>query len=123
MNNVQLFGNLTKDPETRGYGNSSFTLVNFAVNDGYGDKKRTYFMSGVANGKTGENISKYLSKGSPILVDGKLYTKKDEDSGFETLRLAITGFTFLPAPKAGGGGGAKKEETREAPASFDEIPF
>jgi single-strand DNA-binding protein len=124
MNNVQLLGNLTKDPETRGYGNSSFTLINIAVNDGWGDKKKTYFISTVASGKTGENISKYLSKGDPLLLNGKLYTKKDESTGFDTLRLAVTGFSFIPGVKSSGGGGAaKKEAAPEAPASFDSIPF
>ncbi len=57
-----------------------------AVQDGFGDKKKTFFFDCVASGKTGENIAKYFEKGKPILVEGKLIGQKDLDSALKTQR-------------------------------------
>ncbi|KKL76891.1 hypothetical protein LCGC14_2040300, partial [marine sediment metagenome] len=67
MNKVILLGNLTEDPEVKSYQDNSFTVFCVAVQDGYGDKKKTFFFDCIASGKTGENIAKFFEKGKPIL--------------------------------------------------------
>lgn len=125
MNKVILLGNLTADPEVKTYKDNSFTVFTVAVQDGYGDKKKTYFLDCVASGKAGENIAKYFDKGKPILVEGKLYTKKNEESGYKENRISIYSFSFIN----GGGDGKKKKNTRkpreEENNSYDdeEVPF
>lgn len=80
FNKTTLLGNLTKDPETRtttsGNSVTSFTL---AVTLKYGDKENTSFINCVAWGKLGEIIAQYASKGSPLLVSGRLEQRGYED--------------------------------------------
>ena len=123
MNKVILLGNLTEDPEVKSYQDNSFTVFCVAVQDGYGDKKKTYFFDCIASGKTGENIAKYFEKGKPILVEGKLYTRKNDDTGFKENKISIYSFSFIK----GGGDGKKgkktnkKNEKKEEPE--EECPF
>lgn len=127
MNKVILLGNLTADPEVKTYNGNSFTVFTIAVSDGSGDKKKTYFFDCISNGKTGENIAKYFEKGKPILAEGKLYTKKNEDSGYEENKISIYGFSFIngadgdgKGKKAGKGQGKPKQDK---PDEVDDIPF
>lgn len=100
-------GNLVRDPEVRsGSGNGSFTTFSLAINDGFGDKKKVYFMDFVASGKTGENIGKFFQKGKQIIVEGKLYTAKNKQSQFDEVRLQVWKFHFTSdGTKQGNGGG------------------
>ena len=107
MNKVILLGNLTEDPEVKTYKDNSFTVFCVAVQDGYGDKKKTYFMDCIASGKTGENIAKYFEKGKPILVEGKLYTRKNDETGYKENKISIYSFSFIN----GGGDGKKGKKT------------
>ncbi len=71
-------GNLTRDPELR-YAASGAAVANMslAVNNAYtgknGEKKEdTLFIRTVVFGKQAENCAEYLSKGSPVFVEGRL---------------------------------------------------
>lgn len=84
LNKVYLMGNLTRDPELRHTAQGT-SVANFsiAVNRNYkgsdGDfKKETNFFTIVVWGKNGENCSKYLSKGRPVLVEGRLQNRSYE---------------------------------------------
>lgn len=84
MNHVVLIGRLTKDPEVRYTSGSEPTAVcrfSLAIDDGYGEKKRTNFPNVVVFGKTAENCEKYLSKGRQVAVVGKLQTGSYEKNG------------------------------------------
>ena len=79
INRVVISGNLTKDPELRQLpsGNSVCKLrmaVNTRVKDrdsGQWTDKPNYFDVTVWGGQ-GENVAKYLSRGSGLIVDGRL---------------------------------------------------
>lgn len=78
LNKVFLIGNLTRDPELR-YATSGTAVANFsvAVNRFYtaadGEKKQdTCFVRVVTWAKQAEACSKYLSKGKPVFVEGRL---------------------------------------------------
>jgi single-strand DNA-binding protein len=85
INRVILTGNLTRDPESRAAGSTQVCNLGLAVN---GRRKQgdswvdvpNYFNISVF-GAQGENCQKYLSKGRPIAVDGRLqwreWTDKD----------------------------------------------
>ena len=109
MNKVILLGNLVEDPEVKSKRERSFTLFTVAVQDGYGDKKTTFFFDCVAGGKTGENIAKYFEKGKPICVEGKLYTRKNDETGYFENKISIYSFSFIN----GGGDGAKKKKGKK----------
>ncbi len=77
FNRVILAGNLVRDPETRflpsGVAVTSFSI---AVNRRYKSnnevKEEVSFFDISVFGKTGENCAEYLSKGRPVLVEGRL---------------------------------------------------
>lgn len=73
MNKVFEIGRLTRDPEVRfttsGKAFCSFTI---AVDDGYGENKKTYFFPVVIWGKSAEVCGNSLAKGSRVAITGKL---------------------------------------------------
>ncbi len=78
FNKVYLIGNLTRDPELR-YTPSGTPVCEFglAVNRTYssqGGEKRedVCFIDITAWSRQGELISEYLTKGSPIFIEGRL---------------------------------------------------
>lgn len=86
LNHIVIMGRLTRDPELRhtqsGIAVASFTV---AVDRDYssrdGGEKQTDFINCVAWRSTGEFVSKYFTKGSMVVVSGRLqmrqYTDKD----------------------------------------------
>ena len=113
LNNITLFGRLTRDPELR-YTQSqkpvaSFTVAvdrDFTPKDG-GDKQ-TDFISCVAWSGTAEFVSKHFGKGQLILVNGRLqvreYTDKDGQNrkAYEVVRtIAGAGVSLLLSPFCG----------------------
>lgn len=84
FNRVIIAGNLTRDPELR-YTASKKAYARFgvAVNHSYKDnngeiKESTDFINVVAWGNTAEICGKYLKKGSPVLIEGRLRTSNYE---------------------------------------------
>ena len=79
INKVILMGRLTKDPELR-YTNNKTPVCSFtiAVNNGYGDNKRTDFVNCLAWNKTAEFVTKYFTKGKMIIVIGRIATRSWE---------------------------------------------
>ena len=84
LNHIVIMGRLTRDPELRttqsGVSVTSFTV---AVDRDYsgqnGGQKETDFIDCVAWRSTGEFVSKYFSKGSMIVVSGRLQSRKWQD--------------------------------------------
>jgi len=112
LNKVFLIGNLTRDPELRvtpkGTAICQFGL---AVNRQYKDdsgatRDETTFVDIEAWGKQGELVAKYLTKGSPAFVEGRLRLDQWEDktSGQKRSRLKIVldNVQFLGRPGGGG---------------------
>ena len=84
LNKVFLMGNLTRDPELRyvpsGTAVATFTI---AVNRVYltqsGEKKeQVSFIRVVVWGRRAEVCGEYLSKGSPVFVEGRLQSRSWE---------------------------------------------
>lgn len=80
MNKVILIGNLTRPPEVK-YGDTTVGRFTMAINDGYGENKRTSYPNIVCFGKTAENCEKYLDKGSRVAIEGKIQTGSYEKNG------------------------------------------
>jgi len=93
-NKIILIGNLTKDPELRytpqGTPVASFRL---AVNRWYKQsdevKKETMFIDNVVFGKQAESCSKYLNKGSSVLVEGRLQERRWESNGQQRSKFEV----------------------------------
>lgn len=103
MNNIQLLGRLTKDPEmTEGTKNKKsfckFTLAVPRIK-----KDETDFINCIAFEKTGEVINKYLKKGNRVIVEGSLNvnTLKDKEDNYKTFTTVIVNkIDFVDSPKS-----------------------
>ena len=82
MNQVNIIGNLTRDVELR-YTTDQKPIAKFtiAVDDGYGENKRTSYIPVVVFGKQAENADRFLSKGSKVAVMGRIQTGSYEKDG------------------------------------------
>jgi len=76
---VTVSGNLTRDPELK-FGDSGLARVRFglASTRRVKEKETTSFYDVIAFGKTAENIHASLSKGSGVLVSGRIEVKEFE---------------------------------------------
>lgn len=83
LNHIVLQGRLTKDPELRYTQNgTAVAALTVAVDRDYqsgGNEKQTDFINCVAWRKTAEFLEKYFSKGSAIIVEGSLQSRKYQD--------------------------------------------
>lgn len=93
-NRIILIGNLTKDPELR-YTPQGTPVANFriAVNSRYKQadetREETLFIDVVVLGKQAEPCSQYLSKGRPVLVEGRLKERKWESEGQQKSKFEV----------------------------------
>ncbi len=106
LNSVNIMGNLTKDPEIK-YTNSGKSVCNLSIanNRVYtkGNEKVTevsYFDVEVW-GAVAENCAKYLSKGSGIIVEGRLRQDRWEKDGKTQSRVRISANNIHFLPKKG----------------------
>ena len=109
FNKVILLGNLTRDPEIR-YTPANMAVAGFgvAVNEKYKHegqvKEKVTYLDIVVWGKSAENCAKYLSKGSSVLIEGKLQQRRwdDKDTGAKRSKIEVVAstVTFLGKPKA-----------------------
>ena len=84
LNHITIMGRLTRDPELRRTGSgiavASFTVAvdrDFSGRDG--GERETDFIDCVAWRQTGEFVSKYFTKGSMIVVSGRLQIRNWTD--------------------------------------------
>ena len=98
MNKVILCGNLTKDMDVKiikgKTKKSDDTIVGrftLAVNEGYGENKKTTFIPITIFNKTVENLEEYLIKGTKVNVVGRLDINNIEtEEGYKTYVSVIS---------------------------------
>ena len=98
MNKVILCGNLTKDMDVKiikgKTKKSDDTIVGrftLAVNEGYGENKKTTFIPVTIFNKTVENLEEYLIKGTKVNVVGRLAINNVEtEEGYKTYVSVIS---------------------------------
>ena len=89
MNIVLMTGRIVKDIETRMTTNGKKVLSNkIAVEDGYGEHKKTYFFNFVAWEHNANFLESYATKGDKICIHGVLtereYLNKEGNKQFIT---------------------------------------
>ena len=110
LNKAMIYGNLTRDPEVKslpsGMQVCSFSVAtNRSYNDRDGKRQESVdYHNIVAFGKQAEVISKYLTKGSGVYVEGRLQTNSWEKDGVKQYRTEIIVDRFEFGPKSSGGG-------------------
>ena len=100
VNKVVLIGNLTRDPElTQTASGAAVASFGLAVNRKYkqGDewKEDVCFVDITTWGNQAENSSKYLSKGSPVFVEGRLNFGSWEKDGEKRNKLDVVASLVL----------------------------
>ena len=122
FNKVILMGNLTRDPETRttpsGQNVTNFSLAvnrRWKGSDGQQQESVSY-IDCVAWGKGGDIIAQYLTKGSAVLVSGRLDQRSwdDKESGQKRskIEVVVDDFNFV----GGGGDGQSSSPRSSAPS-------
>jgi single-strand DNA-binding protein len=110
LNKAMIFGNLTRDPEMKALP-SGMQVCSFSVatNRSYTDRdgkkqESTDYHNVVAFGKQAEVISKYVTKGRGIYVEGRMQTRSWEKDGQKQYRTEIIMDRFEFGPSTGGSG-------------------
>ena len=119
FNKVILVGNLTRDPELRNTPNGTpicrFSLAvsrQFRNADG-SSREEVLFIEVDSFGKQAETIARYMTKGRPILIEGRLRLDQWENQAGEKrsrIMVATESFQFINSQnrqegEAGGGEG------------------
>lgn len=104
LNKVMLIGNLTRDPELRVTpAGKSIAQFGMAVSRKTANNEEVTFVDCEAWEKTAELIGKYLAKGSPCFVEGRLKMDQWEDKQTgakrSKIKLVVESVQFLGKPK------------------------
>ena len=118
-NRVMLIGNMTRDPQVKFLPNqTAICEFGLAMNRKYKtasgeQREEVCFVDCTCFGKGGEIINQYMTKGRPIMVEGRLKydTWEDKQGGGKRNKLSVVveEFQFLGGrddDASGGGGGA-----------------
>ncbi len=111
-NRVVLVGNLTRDPELRYIpSGTAVSDIGLAVNDRIkrGDQwvDETTFVDITLWGRTAEIANEYLSKGSSVLIEGRLKLDRWEKDGQKHSKLKVVGDKLQMLGSRGEGGGGR----------------
>lgn len=147
VNKVFLMGNLTRDVEMRALPSGmSVGSFGIAVNERFKDRdgnwqERANFVDCEIFGARAEAFAKYLSKGSPVFLEGRLRLDQWQDkegNNRSKLKVVVEDFQFVGGGQGGGGGGGAgagggaRGGSRGAPVGagadepaidHDDIPF
>ncbi len=143
-NRIVMMGNLTRDPQL------SYTPANVAVckfglatnrkfKDREGNQRdETCFVDCTLFGRGGETFNQYMSKGRPVLVEGRLHLNQwttPEGEKRSKHEVIVENFTFVGSRGEGGGGGGGGDSRAAAgapsgpghdeppPPTDDDVPF
>ena len=124
FNRVILMGNLTRDPELR-YIQSGMAVtdIGLAVNDrrktATGEwVEETTFVDVTLWGRTAEVAGEYLTKGSPVLIEGrlKLDTWEKEGQKHSKLKVVCERMQMVGGRSGAGGPGGERPQGSSRPA-------
>ena len=130
FNKVLLIGNLTRDPELRyvpsGTAVATFTVaVNRVYTSQAGEKKEEVsFVKIVVWGRRAEVCGEYLSKGSPVFIEGRLQSRSWEGQDGQkrsTTEVIADNVQFLRGAGTAGKGGDQPAKGDAAPQDVASI--
>jgi single-strand DNA-binding protein len=122
MKNMQLTGNLGRDPESRYTPQGKMvTTANVAVNSGFGDNKTTEWIKLTFWEKSAETFAKLAAKGTKVWISGtpKIETWQGKDKGFNAqINITVRDWEILA-------GYAEKEDSdnpyNDSAEAVDEV--
>ena len=134
FNRAIIAGNLTKDPEVRYTVNKkAFARFTVAVNNRWRNangevQDNTDYINVVAWNNNAENAGKYLKKGSPVLIEGRIrtgsYDAKDGSGKRYTTEIWVDSMILLSSRDGGStsGGGYQPSSGADFGAPGGYIP-
>lgn len=131
FNKVILLGNLTRDPETRVTANgNTICKLGMAVSRVYSTregerKEETTFVDIDAFGKQAEVITKYMRKGRPLMVEGRLKLDQwetNEGQKRSKLGVVLENFQFVGGRDDNEGGASGGYEQSSPPQRSNPAP-
>ena len=136
-NQVTLVGNVVRDPSVKSVNNGGIVahltlgMTRRWSTDSGERKEEATFVEVDSFGKVAAVVEKYVKKGDPILVDGRLRFDQWEDkqTGQKRNKLTVvaSGIQMLSKPEKQGDGApaqAKPQAAAQQPAeSGDDVPF
>lgn len=153
MNQINVIGRLTRDPESRSVGNSTVVSFTLAAPTNTKDKAAANGSGGAASngsggaaaayvtnfyrveiwGKRGETILQYAKQGDEIAVSGELTLRKyktTQGADAWSFDIEANSFTLLrkkgaSVENSGGSGGSANgpQSRRSAPVEDEGLPF
>jgi len=124
MNCVIIKGNLTREPQLSYLPNQTAVCeFGMAVNEKRGETEKVHFFDLSIFGKRADVIQKYVHKGDPLLIRGKLDYQSWEKDGQKRnkIKIIVEDFDFIssrkesqPEPEYGG---------TQSPRDDSDIPF
>ena len=136
LNKVMLIGRSTTDVEIKKIESTGSSVVNFtiATNRRYMNKdeqvvEESEYHRCVAYGNGADIMGKYVSKGKRMYIEGRLRTRKWEDTNGNaryTTEIVVDNFIFLDSkPSEGSDDTAHNSDSGAAnmPPMDDDLPF
>lgn len=130
MNKTIVTGRWTKDIDCKALESGKFlSKCSLAVDDGYGDKKQTYFFDVEMWGKTAENVANHSGKGRKVLIEGRIKQDLWEKDGqkYSAVRIIAENVEFLDYKDNGNsnesGNDSQPSDNNAPPITDDDLPF
>ena len=137
INRVTISGNLTRDPEVRTTASGMPIMsMGIAVNDRRKNPQTgewedyPNFIDCTMFGSRAESLSKYLSKGQKVAVEGKLrwsqWEAKDGSGKRSKIEVVVDNLEFMSSRNDGGQGGYSggySSSPQAAPAPAQSAPY
>ncbi|MBQ7169432.1 MAG: single-stranded DNA-binding protein [Synergistaceae bacterium] len=132
FNRAIIAGNLTRDPELRYTVNKkAFARLGIAVNSSRRDangewQESVEYINAVAWGNTAETCGKYLKKGSPVLIEGRIHTSsyeaKDGSGKRTSTEIWVDSMIMLGSREGTSGGGYQSSHGNDYGSSGGYAP-
>jgi single-strand DNA-binding protein len=132
-NRVVLVGNLTRDPELKYIpSGTAVAEIGLAINDRRKNPQgewveETTFVDVTLWARTAEVAGEYLSKGSPVLIEGRLKLDSWETDGQKRSKLRVVAekmqmLSGRGGGAGGGGGGGGGQNRQQDSSSYQSAP-
>ena len=126
LNKVVLLGNVTRNPEVRYVPGRDLPVAKFglAVNRKTRDKEETCFIDIVTFGRTAEMCGEYVTKGMPLLIEGRLSYNTWEQEGQKRSKHEVVAENIqFVSSRSDRGGSTGSYDSPADSIDEDDIPF
>jgi len=128
MKNIVIAGNVTRDAVLRDAGSDKVLGFSVAVNDGFGQNRKSIFFDCDIWGKRAVTLQPMLAKGQKVTVCGDLSTR--EHNGKTYLTIRVNDVTLQGSRQNAGDDASERQEQRQeygqqaaADDLDDDLPF